>query len=74
MTPTERQELLAKIGAQQLEIDALTKSLEFRAEQLAEIVLRFICVGGPLNDNVLGFDSEQRKYLHKILEIAERGE
>lgn len=74
MTPTERQELLAKIGAQQLQIDALNKCLEFRGEQLAEVVLRLVCVGGPLNDNMLGFDSEQRKYLHRILEIAEREE
>ena len=71
MSEIASQELLAKIGAQQLEIDALTKLLEFRGEQLAEIVLRLVCVGGPLNDNVLGFDSEQRKYLHRILEIAE---
>lgn len=72
MSEIGSQQLLAKIGEQQLEIDALKKCLEYRGEQLAEVVLRLICVGGPLNDNMLGFDSEQRKYLHRILEIAER--
>lgn len=48
-------------------------------EQVAELkaaqeraALMFVCIGGPLNDNVLGFNVEQRKYLHRIYDVLEQ--
>lgn len=64
--------LLEVIGRQTVEITDLKDALADCNARLSRIVLRLVCVGGPLNDNVLGFNVEQRKYLKQILDEGER--
>lgn len=56
-------ELIAK---QALRIAELEESLQDRDERLGRIHLMLVCIGGPLNDNVLRFNPEQRQLLHRI--------
>lgn len=54
----------------------LAKSQERCARYLEDIEEAhgmFICIGGPLNDNKLGFNKEQIKYLQKICNALEVG-
>jgi len=60
------------ITKQQLEIEVLKKRLGWARSDKSDIVKALVCIGGPLNDNVLGFSIKQRNYLHaQILEPAE---
>ena len=60
------------ITKQQLEIEVLKKRLTWAKKDKSDIVGSLVCIGGPLNDNVLGFSSKQRAYLQvQILEPAE---
>lgn len=54
------------IVSQQLEIQDLKAFKESALKDFREINLMLVCVGGPLNDNVLGYSREQRQPLHKI--------
>ncbi len=54
----------------------LAKSQERCARYLEDIEEAhgyFVCIGGPLNDNKLGFNKEQLKYLQKICHALEVG-
>lgn len=59
------------ISKQQLEIEALKKRLKLATQDKDEIISILVCVGGLLNDNFLQYSIEQRKPLHRILELAE---
>jgi hypothetical protein len=68
---------LELIGKQQLEIEHLKIRLRWANEDKQKITSALICIGGPLNDNKLGYSVPQRNYLLQILELAEvcdRGE
>jgi len=54
------------IAAQAKQIFALEAQVRAQKEVLEEIVLSLVCIGGPLNDNVLGFNASQRNFLHQI--------
>ncbi len=67
-------ELIAK---QQLEIENLKEWLEEYKDSMQRIHGLLFNIGAPLNDNILGFNKEQRLYLHKInhcliLEVDEK--
>lgn len=62
------EELIAKITKENYELKE--ENILFK-ESLNHIKSLLVCIGGPLNDNVLQFNKEQRNYLHKILDIIE---
>lgn len=53
------------IGKQQLEIEELKDKVDEFAARLDKIHSALYCIGGPLNDNILNFNNEQRIYLIK---------
>jgi hypothetical protein len=64
-----------QLTAQQaLEIANLKAETADLKERLNEISMILCCIGGPLNDNVLGYSAEQRKPLHRINDLAEVGD
>lgn len=56
-------ELIAK---QALRIAELEERLNDTDGRLSQIHQMLVGIGGPLNDNILGFDQPQRRLLHKI--------
>jgi len=62
---------LELIGKQQLEIEHLKIRLRWANEDKQKITSALICIGGPLNDNKLGYNLAQRSYLQQILDLAE---
>lgn len=63
-----KDELICK---QQLEIEHLKIRLGWANEDKQKIASALVCIGGPLNDNKLGYSVPQRNYLQQILELAE---
>jgi hypothetical protein len=59
------------VAQQALEIAKLRQQLTDCQKDMAEISMILCCIGGPLNDNVLGYSPDQRKPLHRINNIAE---
>ena len=59
------------IGKQQLEIEHLKIRLGWANDDKKKIQSYLICIGGPLNDNKLGYSVKQRNYLQGILELTE---
>jgi hypothetical protein len=60
-----------QLTAQQaLKIATLEAELQARKEAMGEIHLRLVCVGGPLNDNRLGFNGPQLNLLQQINNLA----
>lgn len=56
------------IVEQALRIARYEKSLNDYQERMHNIHMRLVCVGGPLNDNKLGFTKEQQTLLYYINE------
>lgn len=54
------------IARQAKQIEELRDEVTELREGIREARLHMICVGGPLNDNVLGFTKEQRMVFHRI--------
>lgn len=63
-------ELIAK---QALQIANLEERLNECDSRLDSIHRMLVCIGGPLNDNVLQFNGPQLKLLHRINEHAAPG-
>ena len=61
-------ELIAK---QQLQIEDLKLMLGHARTNMREIHSSIICVGGPLNDNCLGYTRPQLKLFWDFKELAE---
>jgi len=59
------------IAQQALAIANLQEQVAELEKAQSQAALMFVCIGGPLNDNVLGFNAEQRKYLHRIHQLLE---
>ena len=59
-------ELIAK---QQREIEALKEENKRFVEAFDKIEMVLICVGGPLNDNKLGYTEKQLNPFFKILDL-----
>ena len=59
------------VARQAVRIIELEDDLKDRDSRLDQIHRLLICMGGPLNDNVLKFNKEQRLYLKRILDLAE---
>ena len=51
-----KDELIVK---QQLEIEQLKQDLDEYREACKKVVMRTVCIGGPLNDNVLQYTRKQ---------------
>jgi len=47
-------------------INTLRQENRYLKSKLKEFAGRFYCVGGPLNDNVLNFNSKQMLYLARF--------
>lgn len=45
----------------------LRRKSKERKQALRDIEMMLVCIGGPLNDNLLGYSLEQRKLFHDIL-------
>ena len=61
-------ELIAK---QQLDIEVFKKTLALYEEAAKEIILKIVCIGGPLNDNKLQYNFKQRIIFHSIVKKLE---
>lgn len=64
-------ELVAK---QALRIAQLVEAIADREARLRSIDMTLICVGGPLNDNVLGYTAKQLGPFRRIAELASYGD
>lgn len=54
------------IARQALQIEELRDEVKMLREGISVARGHMICIGGPLNDNVLGFTKEQRFVFHRI--------
>lgn len=63
---------LELIGKQQFEIEELKKKLEELRVSMRQIQSKMVCIGGPLNDNKLGFNGAQLAFIHDIYQLASR--
>ena len=50
--------------------NANQKTIKQMEKDFADIASMIVCVGGPLNDNVLGYNNKQLKIFRDILNIA----
>lgn len=62
----EKDDLIVK---QALDLDKTRTRVEEYEEVLEKILLKLVCIGGPLNDNKLRYSKEQRKIFHDIEEM-----
>ena len=62
------------ISKQQLEIENLKLRLKWARKDKGDIVNRLVCIGGGLNDNILGYNHKQIADLNEILKLAENGD
>lgn len=58
------------IAAQARELVALRKEVEELRRRQTEIRSHLYCIGGPLNDNVLGYTKQQLAVLFRIAELT----
>ena len=68
MSEIKEPELIAN---QVVKIANLTVELDELEKALKDIILTMVCIGGPLNDNVLGYTTKQLTTFSSILERAE---
>ena len=61
-------ELIARLAKRIVELELSNQDLEKR---MADIQLHIICVGGPLNDNKLGYSRTQLVTFAKIMDLTE---
>ena len=61
-------EVIAKQAMQIMELRRKVKDFKGRAKRA---MLFMVCVGGPLNDNLLGYNSEQKKLFVKICDALD---
>lgn len=59
------------VAKQQLEIEKLKSVLEMYEKDREYIRCVLVGIGGPLNDNKLGYTSEQRAELRNIYSLVE---
>lgn len=59
------------IGAQSLKIEELEKSLFDAEDRLRKIASIMYCCAGPLNGNLLGYNSKQLVTFSMIAELTE---
>lgn len=59
------------IAEQALKIDALEKKVADYQARMKAITMECICIGGPLNDNKLGYTRVQMMPFSRILAQAE---
>lgn len=59
---------------QALKIESMERAMKGYRKMVDDIQMVLYCVGGPLNDNVLDFNKEQRKLLHEIADLARHQE
>jgi len=64
-------ELKTIIAKQQGELYALREDNQEFKQRLNDIRMSLICIGGPLNDNKLGYNPAQRKLFHEINDTIE---
>lgn len=58
------------ITKQQLKIEEYEKMLKKNAEVKDMLIGRFYNIGQPLNDNVLNFNLDQKKWAHTTVELV----
>lgn len=56
------------ISRQAKEIYALSDRVKELEDRIHDAKLHMICIGGPLNDNKLQFNKEQRQVFHNIMQ------
>jgi len=61
---------LELIGKQQLEIEELKKQVKESDNCYKLIRQKMVAIGGPLNDNYLGFNKDQLKFIQDIYYLA----
>ena len=60
------------ISKQQLQIEEYKKILEENRELIKDLEMCFYAMGQPLNDNVLAFNKEQRRWCFKVVDLIEQ--
>jgi hypothetical protein len=61
------------IARQAMKIERLEEDNERKRQCLEGAKLYMICIGGPLNDNKLGYSKEQLVTFQKMLDVIEEG-
>lgn len=64
-----KDELITK---QQLQLEEYKIAMEENMELNKKLVMKFIAIGQPLNDNVLQFNKEQLKWCFGVMELIEQ--
>lgn len=59
------------VAKQQLEIERLQLAVAQHKQDKSDIANILVCIGGGLNDNLLGYTHEQKLQLNRILMLAE---
>ena len=59
------------IARQAKQIEELKDQLSDLQERIQSAISIMVCIGGPLNDNRLGYNSEQRKLFHETQHTLE---
>ena len=65
---TQETEVIARLA---IKIDGLEQRAERMRQSIEGAKLYIICIGGPLNDNKLGYSKEQLVTFQKILDVLE---
>lgn len=55
------------IGRQACEIYKLKQKIEEYKKAMSDVFSMAYCIGGPLNDNILEFNHEQKVFLSKLV-------
>lgn len=61
------------IARQAVKIETIEADNERMRQALQDAKLHIVCVGGPLNDNKLGYSKEQMWTFQRILDAVEDG-
>lgn len=59
------------IASQQLEIQELREKVTTRDVAITKASLCFVAIGGPLNDNALGFNTAQIEWAREVFNLLE---
>lgn len=60
------------ISKQQLELEIQKEINRENEKIISEIILKFVAIGQPLNDNVLNMNQKQLKWCQSVLDLVEQ--
>ena len=63
----DEQDIMARFGRQEMELLQCKDKIADYERSMATAKRIMICIGGPLNDNLLGFTGKQLKVFQEIM-------